>query len=235
MDCSLPRSSVHGISQARILEHVAISFSRGSSQHKGRTWVACLAGGFFTTEPLRKCWGQDWVFLYIFIHVFDQYTFIECQPCAFQVPAVLAWVSEKAEPETNSLCGSPLLRSDPGGQEWATGKAKQGRWESPNKSHYWVGYSCEYLGGRQHRTSEKPYETYARTICPGWARKKDVSIHFCMPCVLVFLACHDKLPQKTRNLSSYSFESKSLKSTSWGAILHRKAPGKHLSLLLFSF
>ena len=31
MDCSLPGSSVHGISQARILEWVAISFSRGSS------------------------------------------------------------------------------------------------------------------------------------------------------------------------------------------------------------
>ena len=32
MDCSLPGSSVHGISQARILEWVAISFSKGSSQ-----------------------------------------------------------------------------------------------------------------------------------------------------------------------------------------------------------
>ena len=34
MDCSLPGSSVHGILQARILEWVAISFSRGSSQPK---------------------------------------------------------------------------------------------------------------------------------------------------------------------------------------------------------
>ena len=32
MDCSLPGSSVHGILQTRILEWVAISFSRGSSQ-----------------------------------------------------------------------------------------------------------------------------------------------------------------------------------------------------------
>ena len=40
-------SSVHGISQARILEWVAISFSSGS-----RTWtrISCIAGGFFTTE-----------------------------------------------------------------------------------------------------------------------------------------------------------------------------------------
>jgi len=34
MDCSLPGSSVHGILQARILEWVAIPFSRGSSQSK---------------------------------------------------------------------------------------------------------------------------------------------------------------------------------------------------------
>ena len=37
MDCILPGSSVHGISQARILERVAISFSRGSSQTRDRT------------------------------------------------------------------------------------------------------------------------------------------------------------------------------------------------------
>ena len=51
MDCSPPGSSVHGISQARILEWVAISFSRGSSQPRDRTSVSCIAGGFFTTEP----------------------------------------------------------------------------------------------------------------------------------------------------------------------------------------
>ena len=39
MDCSLPCSSVHGILQARILEWVTISFSRGSSQCKDQTWV----------------------------------------------------------------------------------------------------------------------------------------------------------------------------------------------------
>ena len=48
MDCSPPGSSVHGILQARILEWVAISFSRGSSQHRDQTWVSCIAGRFFT-------------------------------------------------------------------------------------------------------------------------------------------------------------------------------------------
>ena len=48
MDCNPPGSSVHGILQARILEWVAIPFSRGSSRPGDRTWVSCIAGRFFT-------------------------------------------------------------------------------------------------------------------------------------------------------------------------------------------
>ena len=48
MDCSPPGSSVHGISQARMLEW----FARGPSQPRDRTRNFCLAGGFFTTEYL---------------------------------------------------------------------------------------------------------------------------------------------------------------------------------------
>ena len=54
MDCSLPGSSVHGILQARILEWVAISFSRGSSQPWNRTHVSCIAGRFFTDWARRE-------------------------------------------------------------------------------------------------------------------------------------------------------------------------------------
>ena len=50
MDCSPPGSSVQWSFQARILEWVAISFSRGSSQPRDHTYVSCLAGRFFTTE-----------------------------------------------------------------------------------------------------------------------------------------------------------------------------------------
>ena len=42
MVCSPPSSSVHGISQARILEWVAIIFSRGSSQSRDRTHISCI-------------------------------------------------------------------------------------------------------------------------------------------------------------------------------------------------
>ena len=53
-DCSPPGSSVHGILQARILEWVAISFSRGSSQPRDWTCISCFRIGFFTTEPPGK-------------------------------------------------------------------------------------------------------------------------------------------------------------------------------------
>ena len=48
MDCSLPGSSIHGISQAGMVEWIAISFSKGSSQPRNRTQVSCIAGKFFT-------------------------------------------------------------------------------------------------------------------------------------------------------------------------------------------
>ena len=54
MDCSPPGSSVHGILQARILEWVAIPFSRGSSWPRDQTQVCCIAGGFFTVWATRE-------------------------------------------------------------------------------------------------------------------------------------------------------------------------------------
>ena len=60
MDCSPPGSCVHGILQARVLEWVAISFSRGSSPPRDRYWVSCIAGRVFTiwfTEE-QIYWGK---------------------------------------------------------------------------------------------------------------------------------------------------------------------------------
>ena len=54
MDCSPPDSSVCWISQAIILEWVAMPSSRGFSQPRDRTRISCgscIAGGFFTDEP----------------------------------------------------------------------------------------------------------------------------------------------------------------------------------------
>ena len=51
MDCKPRGFSVHGISQARILEWVVISSSRVSSWHKDQIYLSWIAGRFFTTEP----------------------------------------------------------------------------------------------------------------------------------------------------------------------------------------
>ena len=48
MDCSLLGSSIHEILQARILEWIAIPFSRGSSCLREQTQISCIAGRFFT-------------------------------------------------------------------------------------------------------------------------------------------------------------------------------------------
>ena len=51
---SPPSSSIHGISQARILEWAAISFFRGSSRPRDQTHISCITGRFFTIEPPGK-------------------------------------------------------------------------------------------------------------------------------------------------------------------------------------
>ena len=55
MDCSPPGSSVHRILQARILEWVAMSFSRGSSWPRARTHISCVSCIIlFTTSTTRE-------------------------------------------------------------------------------------------------------------------------------------------------------------------------------------
>ena len=54
VDCSLPGSSIYGIFQARVLEWVAISFSRGSSRPRNQTRVSRIVGRRFTI------WATKW-------------------------------------------------------------------------------------------------------------------------------------------------------------------------------
>ena len=65
MHCSPPGSSVHGIFQARLLEWVTISFSRGSSRLRDQTRVSCTAGRFFTIWATREAL---FFFLLIFLY-----------------------------------------------------------------------------------------------------------------------------------------------------------------------
>ena len=61
MDCSPPGSSVPGILQARILELVAIAFSRGSTWPRDRSQVSCIADRFFTifTREAQRSYPGD--------------------------------------------------------------------------------------------------------------------------------------------------------------------------------
>ena len=54
MDHHPPGSSVHGILQARILEWVVVTFSRGSSQPRDRTQVSCIMANSLPAEPQGK-------------------------------------------------------------------------------------------------------------------------------------------------------------------------------------
>ena len=64
MNSNLPGSPVHVIFQARILEWVAIFFSRGSSWLREWTHISHLTGELFATEPPGKSLSQICCFFY---------------------------------------------------------------------------------------------------------------------------------------------------------------------------
>ena len=109
MDCSPPGSSVHGIFQARILEWVAIPFSRGSSLPRYQTHISCTAGRMFNKQktnfplsPLNifmlfRIW--NWLpLISIFktgsIVSFTTYNFINIHP-KFYIPNSFFWPISK--------------------------------------------------------------------------------------------------------------------------------------------
>ena len=68
-NCSPPGFSVHGILQARILEWIAIPFSRGTSKPRDRTLFSCLKGRFFTVWATGEVsGGLLHIFLYIYVY-----------------------------------------------------------------------------------------------------------------------------------------------------------------------
>ena len=75
MDCSPTGSSVHGISQARTLEPVAVSYSRGSLRPSDRTHISCVSWigrRLFTTAPCGKPEVSNWLTLIaVIIYLFD--------------------------------------------------------------------------------------------------------------------------------------------------------------------
>ena len=90
MDCSPPGSSVHGILQARILEWVAIPFSRGSSWPRDQTPVSYIAGRFFTIWATREAHGLVIYGLYLieisslYAHFMERFFFFFLSQMGFE-------------------------------------------------------------------------------------------------------------------------------------------------------
>ena len=109
MDCSPPGSSVHGIPQAKILEWVAISFSRKSSWP--RLWT--IAGRFFTVWATRAA---------LFTAVHSKYTSsLTFSPLRLWL--LWEWEKPRVWEARRGLCGFPpvkgMLMEEHGG--WSAG------------------------------------------------------------------------------------------------------------------
>ena len=76
MDCNLLGFYVHGIFQARILDWVAISFFRGSSQPRNPSWVSHIAGRLFTVHQgiLTLCAGKYIGLAKKFVQIFSSHS-----------------------------------------------------------------------------------------------------------------------------------------------------------------
>ena len=79
---SPPSSSVYGILQARILEWVAVSFSKGCSQPRDQSQVSCTAGRFFTVWATREAP----YLLYLLLHVYN---------LIYNIIIVISWCTSK--------------------------------------------------------------------------------------------------------------------------------------------
>ena len=89
MDYSLPGSSAHRIFQARVLEWVAISFSRGSSQPRDWTQVSCIAGRCFTIWATMEAQCPESSLIQILLEVYPLYQTFPSLPSSFQIYSVL--------------------------------------------------------------------------------------------------------------------------------------------------
>ena len=86
--CNPMDYTVHGILQARILEWVAIPFSRGSSQPKDRTQVSHIAGKFFTswaTREAQEFWSTLSLLQGIFLTQESNWGFLHCRWILYQL------------------------------------------------------------------------------------------------------------------------------------------------------
>ena len=127
--------TVHGILQARILEWVAIPFSRGSSKSKHQTRVSLISGRFFTSratrEPLTRC-PQISSLGYVKSDS-PQGLERDYEPCNYIVNAKLRCLCS---------CFSIYSLKDIKARTWCTGKTQRDRMEREVGGGIGMGNTC---------------------------------------------------------------------------------------------
>ena len=166
MDCSLPGSSIRGILQARLLEWVAISFSRGSSQPKNRTWVSRIAGRFFSNWVTREVCLQVTQLLIVMkkARIWPQVQVIT-EHSAICFPRWLAKIKWGSRNENQRERGSGPWRAFPlctltGGYR----QAEPGTWGQNS----WSPVTLLYLGQLVSFTGKSWWWGLASPRCPGY-------------------------------------------------------------------
>ena len=118
MNCSPPGSSVHGILQARILEWLAIPFSRGYSWPRDQTWVFCIAGRFCTiwaTREDHRIISQINTLPHFLVL---EFTFIETERMAASVEDGAVMTRELRAPASSAPASTPLAGRYPERLSW---------------------------------------------------------------------------------------------------------------------
>ena len=148
MDCSPPDSSVHGILQPRMLEWVAIPFSRGSSGTRDRTSVSCITGRFFTIWATGDCHFESsilWIHLTASL-IGGSVTLVTGvdwstnQEILILVLSVWPWAGNISSPSMFSWCFR--FSSGQRGRSWRRGRELLLLWSclslSPRGSQSWL-------------------------------------------------------------------------------------------------
>ena len=107
--------SVHGIFQARVLEWVAISFSRGSSQPRDQTRVSCTAGRRFTIWATVKSiyYLFNYMLLLLLLSRFSRVRLCATPwTAAYQAPPSMAFSRQEYLPCISSVQFSSSVMSD---------------------------------------------------------------------------------------------------------------------------
>ena len=91
--CDPMDSIAHGILQARILEWVAFSFSRGSPQPRNQTQVSRIAGGLFTswaTREAQEYWSGYGIISWIFLPAISLLVYRNAKPSSVLILYLVA-------------------------------------------------------------------------------------------------------------------------------------------------